>query len=370
MDTLHAVRPDRAPAIDRSLIWPPLEEVEAAPVVLDQDRNTLVSLDEAERGLETGEWRAMAAHEEAPASLGACEPADAAPGEPASRTVVRALVGIIIVAQAIAIGIFVARDRWNDRPPPIAATAAAAVHAPVLFAARPAEVPAVPAPIAADAAVAGAATVVVGSGRRDGRLVVKSDPAGATVIIDGRRRGTAPLTLSGLAAGYHRVAIQQNGASVEQTVMIDAASTTSVLVPLNTSGWLDVRALLDLQISENGVAIGTSADGPLNLTPGSHRLELRNDSVGYRDNADVMVEAGAVARVRPVLPNGVLHVNALPWAHVTIDGQPAGDTPLGNLRVALGPHEIRFNHPALGEQVRQVVVSAQKPARISVDLRQ
>jgi len=41
----------------------------------------------------------------------------------------------------------------------------------------------------------------------------------------------------------------------------------------------------------------------------------------------------------------------------------------GGMAVALGQHEIRFRHPSLGEQVRQVVVSAAEPARVSVNMK-
>ena len=74
-------------------------------------------------------------------------------------------------------------------------------------------------------------------------------------------------------------------------------------------------------------------------------------------------------RLRPALPDGVLHVNAQPWANVWVDGQRVGDTPLANVKVALGQHEIRFRHPSLGEQVRQVVVSVAEPARVSVNMK-
>ncbi len=135
------------------------------------------------------------------------------------------------------------------------------------------------------------------------------------------------------------------------------------------SGYVDVRAPIDVQIFEGGQPLGSSADGPLSLGPGSHRLQLRNEALGYEGEADVMVIAGEMARLRPAVPDGLLQVNALPWAHVLVDGRPVGDTPLGNLRVPLGRHEIRFTHPELGEQVRQVVVSASAPTRVSVDLR-
>jgi hypothetical protein len=63
-----------------------------------------------------------------------------------------------------------------------------------------------------------------------------------------------------------------------------------------------------------------------------------------------------------------MHLNATPWAEVWIDGVKAGETPIGNLPVTIGPHEIVFRHPELGEQVHAATVKAGAPVRLSVDL--
>jgi hypothetical protein len=65
----------------------------------------------------------------------------------------------------------------------------------------------------------------------------------------------------------------------------------------------------------------------------------------------------------------VLALNALPWAEVWVDGERAGETPLGNLRLPIGRHSILFRHPELGEQHHTVTVTLKDVARLSVDLR-
>jgi hypothetical protein len=132
---------------------------------------------------------------------------------------------------------------------------------------------------------------------------------------------------------------------------------------------VNVGAPIDLQIFENGRLLGTSADGPLRLSAGTHTLQLVNDSLGYRVEQPVTARAGEMARLRPSIPDGVLHVNAQPWANVWVDGEPVGETPLANVNVSIGHHEIRFRHPSFGEQVRQVVVPATGPTRVSVNMK-
>jgi serine/threonine-protein kinase len=68
------------------------------------------------------------------------------------------------------------------------------------------------------------------------------------------------------------------------------------------------------------------------------------------------------------LPKGTLSINALPWADVTLDGQPMGQTPLGNLSVTIGNHEVVWKHPQLGERRQTVKVTAGAPVRAGMDL--
>jgi serine/threonine-protein kinase len=69
------------------------------------------------------------------------------------------------------------------------------------------------------------------------------------------------------------------------------------------------------------------------------------------------------------LPRGVVNLNATPWAEVWIDGQRVGETPIGNLSVTIGAHEIVFRHPQLGEKRHAVSVTAGAPVRLSVDMK-
>ena len=69
------------------------------------------------------------------------------------------------------------------------------------------------------------------------------------------------------------------------------------------------------------------------------------------------------------VPNGLLNVNAQPWADVWVDGTSIGQTPIGNVPVRIGEHEILFRHPELGERREKIIVKLGEPARLGVDLR-
>ena len=103
---------------------------------------------------------------------------------------------------------------------------------------------------------------------------------------------------------------------------------------------------------------------------GRHELELVSAAFQFRATLSVDVQAGKVAATTVPLPNGALSVNALPWAEVFVDGRSVGTTPLANLPVTIGGHEIVLRHPQLGERTRTVTITAQTPVRIGVDFAQ
>ena len=64
---------------------------------------------------------------------------------------------------------------------------------------------------------------------------------------------------------------------------------------------------------------------------------------------------------------GVLFVNTVPWAEVSVDGQTAGDTPR-ELRLSAGKHRLRLRHPTLGSVERLLEVKAGERVRFEPPL--
>jgi hypothetical protein len=105
------------------------------------------------------------------------------------------------------------------------------------------------------------------------------------------------------------------------------------------------------------------------MAAGRHDVELVNETLGYNVTRSIQVPPGKIAPLHVELPLGVINLNAAPWAEVWIDGRRAGDTPIGNLPIAIGPHEIVFRHPQLGEKRQAVSVTLKAPVRLSVDMK-
>jgi serine/threonine-protein kinase len=67
---------------------------------------------------------------------------------------------------------------------------------------------------------------------------------------------------------------------------------------------------------------------------------------------------------------GFLLVVVSPWADVTIDGEPVGQTPLSRLTLAAGPHTVLLTHPEYQPYPRKILVKSGEMARFTVDLAQ
>lgn len=213
-----------------------------------------------------------------------------------------------------------------------------------------------------------------------GSLLVQTDPTRLTVSVDGVERGLSPLSLTGLAPGEHQVAIRGEGALIRRAVTIQPNEHTVLVVsPVERApsapvagaagGFLAVASPLPLTIREGGKFLGTTDAERLMLPAGEHALDLLNESLGFQVKRTIRIEPGKTAALKIDPPNGVLSINAQPWAEVWVDGQRVGETPIGNLARAIGPHEVVLRHPELGERRETVTVTLRGPARLGVDMR-
>jgi len=206
-----------------------------------------------------------------------------------------------------------------------------------------------------------------------GTLLIKSEPAGASITIDGRPSGVTPTTLRHVIAGDHRISLTRGAVTIDQSARVEDGATVTVVASLRApsvgSGWVAVRSPLELDVVESGELLGTTRSPRIMLQEGQHTLELSNTAVGYHGAAQVRIVSGEVIPLSVALPSSVVHVNAIPWAEVWIDGKRIGETPIGNLPMEVGAHEVLFRHPELGEKTVSTLVKAGVPTRVTADLR-
>ena len=134
------------------------------------------------------------------------------------------------------------------------------------------------------------------------------------------------------------------------------------------SGGFRVSAPVELHVLDGERVLGSSREGPIIARAGRHQFEFVNNVIGYRVRREVDIKPGQVASLSIAIPNGTLNINATPWAAVWIDGTPHGETPLGNISIIPGEHEIVFRHPQLGERREKTIVRPDTPARVAVNM--
>ena len=230
-----------------------------------------------------------------------------------------------------------------------------------------------------------------------GTLAVNSNPAGAQVVVDGQTRGTTPLTLD-LPPGEHVMVLSADGQARTIPLTIASGGQVSQFIelpknvpvettppapvapapapvaenagaPLVVAGWISITAPIDVQVFESGRLLGTSQSQRIMLGVGRHELDLSNDALGYRSSRVIQVQPGKVTPIAIDLPKGTLALNASPWAEVWVDGERVGETPIGNVPVSIGTHDVLFRHPELGEQRHAVTVTLTGPARVSAQFK-
>ena len=255
-----------------------------------------------------------------------------------------------------------------------------------------------------------------------GIVEITSQPAGATVAIDGEPRGVTPLRLP-VIAGAHVIEVSSGGMKSSLPLGVDAGTTlrqhieftsgpaapdtaspaippvhesesrdlpASAMAPIAAAtgapaaaldvpaaaatdpslaiGWVRLRAPIALDASEQGRPMAPTASGRLRLSPGSHELEISNDPFGYRATLRVEVVAGKTMTATVALPNGTVSIAAVPWATVSVDGTPVGTTPIGRLSLPIGLHDVIWRHPQFGERRQTITVTERSPVDIEMDL--
>jgi serine/threonine-protein kinase len=77
--------------------------------------------------------------------------------------------------------------------------------------------------------------------------------------------------------------------------------------------------------------------------------------------------AAAPATPIPTPAEGWLLLLVQPWADVTVDGRPAGQTPLARVPLAPGPHSVVLTHPQYQPFMRKVTIRSGETTPVRLD---
>jgi PEGA domain len=196
-----------------------------------------------------------------------------------------------------------------------------------------------------------------------GGLAISTYPATGRVTVDGVLKGPAPVKMSGLTPGSHTIRVETPLGAQEQDVIVEAGKLLSLAV--QTVSWIKAVAPYELEVSEQGRALGTTGSAAVVLSPGRHHLEFSNPTLGLKLEQDVESLPGQLVVVPLELPMGTMNLTCDQPAEVYLDGQSVGDTPVFGLTVSLGVHEVTFRNAKKGQLRYKVTATLAGPVRLA-----
>ena len=196
------------------------------------------------------------------------------------------------------------------------------------------------------------------------RVSVTSQPAGATVIVDGRDRGVTPLMLFDLTPGRHHLKFRLAG-YCERDRFVD--TTEGPFVEKNEV-LVEEKGLLllktdppDCDILIDNVSVGRSPRLVTNLAAkDTYRVKFRKP--GYLDQTVSVRFEGRKPRVceaKLVLASGTIDVMSEPaGAEVTVNGIVRGTAPVKVTGVPKGRAVVKFHLDGFEDETRELSVNA------------
>jgi len=141
--------------------------------------------------------------------------------------------------------------------------------------------------------------------RNPGFIRVKTEPAGASILIDGEYRGTTPLSVPVAPVGKHTVAASQGGRqSATAEVTVASGETREVVLRLaENSGKILIESTPSATVMVNGTAAGAT---PVELTLPAVAHEIRIEKEGFQAiSQTVTPDPGSRKRIQVTLTSKI-----------------------------------------------------------------
>ncbi len=201
------------------------------------------------------------------------------------------------------------------------------------------------------------------------KLRIVSRPAGAQIILDGETlESRTPAEITVQPGRTYELRLEFAGHKATGMTLIADELSAEVrekgelffpLVPSTPPGFAQVTASFPVSLEVGGRKHGPSTDLKIEVQPGKRRIIASAPEVFLRTAIQVDIESDKTFRVP--LPEIIeVTFTAVPGnCRVSIDGREVDSTPIRNLPVAAGSHEIAFYWPGLDQTVtRQENLSA------------
>jgi len=208
---------------------------------------------------------------------------------------------------------------------------------------------------------------------RFGRLLIKSEPSGAVVQLNGQQKGKTPLDLPELESGDYTITVSKDlyHPTEEQYTITDGSDNERTFVLHPAFGSLEVTSTpLSAEVYVDGQFKGKASVKLEELPSGSYRLKVTQDLYETLEET-ITIEDGKTNQQMVVLAPrfGTLIISGSPAnAQISINGKPVGSIPLNNYRLSTGLAEIKITAPNYYAHEEFIQIDVNEVYPINVDL--
>jgi len=211
-------------------------------------------------------------------------------------------------------------------------------------------------------------------------VVIESEPQGATIYVDDRKKGSFGQTpWSGPLEGTHKVIIEKRGFMVSESEVVGDPNKLFVLRAVlgkeNFLGWVDVTSNIpgaDIYIDDKNVGAVAKTPHSQNIKPGKHTFWITAE--GYNEaRIEVEVVPGGTHEVKADLkgtPTGKINIIGIGIedSKIYVDGQLACERGPCLRSVPEGEHTVRVERPGMKSFSRRLSVQGKTETTIKVSL--
>lgn len=187
-----------------------------------------------------------------------------------------------------------------------------------------------------------------------GQVIIRSEPSGGDLYIDGKDYGATPVTADNLLPGRHEVLIQKTGYEDYRDVISVSKEMTAeykeYLIPLPGTGFLSVTSYPEgAAVMIDGKAAGTTPTHLQRVTTGIHQVDV--SMAGYWNfSRNLSVKGGesllAKADLIPVPTTCTLYLDSSPsGAGIYLNGMFKGQAPETLDTLPAGNYLLEFRFP-------------------------
>jgi hypothetical protein len=195
-----------------------------------------------------------------------------------------------------------------------------------------------------------------------GSLSVETDPAGATVSVNGKEVGAAPVSLRGLPAEAVQVSAKLAGyEDVNNSVTItDGESTDASMKLTRSTGTLALTVPKDAVVTVSSTEIGKKdLPGPGAATLPTGNYDVQATSPGMPSVTEKITIVRGTSTAYLPWPKGYLDIQAVPaGATITVDGVERGVAPLVVDVDPRAPHHVELKRERYERYVTDVSAAA------------